>query len=192
MGGAGFCQDPGIIALKVRALVLRWCFISLQLHHLFLSSATGGFLSAVLTNVSTTRLDAALTYMQVFLAYTRNKADTDVLLGSFPSQSAHPHTTSKYLETPMSTRRLVLVLFFLLSSEEARAARDTLCLMGLQDLGLQNTFSTRFSLSLPPSLPKRSVHVGSLLNILLPSVPHSRDEHTVLWLHCDLYCIFWR
>lgn len=134
----------------------------------------------MLTNVSTTRLDAALTYMQVFLAYTRNKADTDVLLGSFPSQSAHPQTTCKYLETPMSTRRLVLVLFFLFSSEEARAARDALCLMGLQDLGLQNTFSARFSLSLPPSLPKRSVRVGSLLNILLPSVPRSRDEHTVL------------
>lgn len=79
---------------------------------------------------------------------------------------------------------------FLLSSslfqERLKDTQDTLCLRGLWDLGLQKVFLPQCSL--PPSA---AVRTASFLSTLLPSVPCSRGEHTVLWLHSDLYCIFW-
>ena len=193
LGGRGMCyRDPGMSALKARAFVLLWCFFGLQQHHLFLSSAPGGFLSATLIHVSTSRLDAALTYMHVFLACTMSKADTDVLLGSFPSWSAHPETTCRYIKTSMSTNGLVLVPPSSSSLLQRKLETlGTLSLRGLQDLGLQKIFWGH-TLPYSPSLPEQSVHVRSHLNTLLPSVPGSRGEHTVPWLHYDLYRIFWR
>lgn len=88
--------------------------------------------------------------MQVFLAYTTSKAGTDVLLGSFPSQLAHPQTTCRYLETPMSTSRLVFVPLSSSSLLQRKLEMlKTLCLRGLQDLGLQKIFLGQTLLSSP-------------------------------------------
>lgn len=149
LGRGGMCySDPGMFALKARGLVLLRCrFFSLQQHHLFLSSAPSGFISALLIRVSTSRLGAALTYMQVFLSYTMSKADTDVLLGSFPSQSALqvPRNPNVYYQACVGSS-----LFFFLASKEAWDTWDALCPRGLQDLGLQKVF---LGYTLPSSSP---------------------------------------
>lgn len=80
----------------------------------------------------------------------------------------------------------MLLLFLSLFQGRLKDTQDTLCLRGQWELRLQKVFLPQCSL--PPSV---AVCTASFLSTLLPSMSYSRGEHAVLWLHSDLYCIFW-